>query len=138
MSGYFPRLLAVIYIPDYTRQRGKNQFLLGYSACNSAVRHVTQNLDNDYLRGPTDICKYPLLIGHADGYSFCDRILVQLIKKITIIPQVMMSAKYCRINLRTSIQSLLQVTECKNVDQVDSVMLLVCHIHVYLTVIIMI
>ena len=74
MSGYFPRLLAVIYIPDYTRQRGKNQFLLGYSACNSAVRHVTQNLDNDYLRGPTDICKYPLLIGHADGYSFCDRI----------------------------------------------------------------
>ena len=43
-----------------------------------------------------------------------------------------MSAKYCRINLRTSIQSLLQVTECKNVDQVDSVMLLVCHIHVFI------
>ena len=49
-----------------------------------------------------------------------------------------MSAKYCRINLRTSIQSLLQVTECKNVDQVDSVILLECHIHVYLTVVIMI
>ena len=31
-----------------------------------------------------------------------------------------MSALYCRINLMTSIQSLLQVTEmCKNVHQVD-------------------
>ena len=49
-------------------------FFSGYSACNSAVRHVTQNLDNDYLRGPPDICMYPLLIGHADGYAFCDRI----------------------------------------------------------------
>lgn len=24
--------------------------------------------------GPPDICMYPLLIGHADGYPFCDRI----------------------------------------------------------------
>ena len=45
--GYFPWRLAIIYIPDYTRQWGKNQFFLGYSARNSAARHVTQNLDND-------------------------------------------------------------------------------------------
>lgn len=39
-----------------------------------------------------------------------------------------MSAK---LILRTSIQSLLQVlSECKNVHQVHSVMLLVCHVHV--------
>ena len=87
--------------------------------------------------GQPDICMYPLLIDHANSYAFCDRISCTIDHENCHNSLGSDVKIYCRINLRTSIQSLLQVTECKNVHQVDSVMLLVCHVHVYLTVIMM-
>ena len=80
---------------------------------------------------------YPLLIGHADSYGFCDRISCTIDQENCHNSLDSDVKNILQNKFEDSIQSLLQVTECKNVHQVDSVMLLVCHVHVYLTVIMM-